>query len=55
MGSRLVVIMDWAMSGGLKWQPTIEPKKGNQKDPAEKAATAWVHKAGTFWEEVTVS
>jgi hypothetical protein len=55
MGGRLVVVMGWAMSDGLKWQPTVEPQKGHQQNAAEKAATAWVHKAGTFWEAVTVS
>ena len=55
MGSRLVLAVGGAMCGGLKWQPTIEPQKGNQQNSAEKATTAWVHKAGTFCEAVTAS
>jgi hypothetical protein len=55
VGGGLVLAVGRAMCGGLKWQPTIEPKKGNQQNPTEKATTAWVHKAGTFWEAVTVS
>jgi len=29
MGGRLVLAVGRAMCGGLKWQPTIEPQKGN--------------------------
>jgi hypothetical protein len=43
-----MVSMCLAMGGRLKRQPTIEPQKDNQQNSAEKAATAWFHKAGTF-------
>jgi hypothetical protein len=48
MRIRLVMGMCLAMAGRLKRQPTIEPQKDNQQNSAEKAATAWFHKAGTF-------